>query len=630
MDGFDFSDIPKLPGYHIEDPTTRLAGRKKTLTYKGGMCHVKDAGEQGPHREATLNTRANQDTVAKAAGLTIPGEEGGTGKYLPSFVALDKKVLQFDAYIKENMPENPEDGFRVRRFSLSFFLVDDSLQITEHKQQNSGIVQGKFLRRHKVPKDGVSMPGNSEFVTWQDMRVGAEFVVYGRPMILTSCDNFTRSFYQSKGVQMEENHAAPSDPYFVRRKREAEKSSLKVHDDRRERFITFNRKVLRFYCQWDDRNAIYGERRPYVLHFYLEDDTAEVCEVRTPNDGRDSFPKLLRRGKLPKHNTGLADIGESSTHNPKNDTKFYSDADFRIGERFSVFGREFLIYDCDDYTKQHYAKKYGMAHFPDLTDRIRTPFVEPPQRQIPPPIGFGSEEDSLGSIYSLVPKAPRRDAAKLMEYAGKALRFLGQMSDPEHPEDADRKFVITFWLADDTVSIFEPPQQNSGIVGGKFLDRQERINPATGNKYSPFEFKVGTVVEVNSFRFKIMDSDAFTQKFIATGGKNISSMLYKASLKDIMNNLAKRFEEAKAALRAAFHVMDEDRSGNITHEEFISALNMLHFDIEIADAEPLLWWFDPDWKGYISYAEFCDAILRSAKFPAFLKQFQAEKGVDQA
>ncbi|KAJ1472925.1 hypothetical protein T484DRAFT_1838348, partial [Baffinella frigidus] len=96
--------------------------------------------------------------------------------------------------------------------------------------------------------------------------------------------------------------------------------------------------VLRFYCQWDDRNAIYGERRPYVLHFYLEDDTAEVCEVRTPNDGRDSFPKLLRRGKLPKHNTGLA------------------------------------------------------------------------------------EEDSLGSIYSLVPKAPRRDAAKLMEYAGKAPR----------------------------------------------------------------------------------------------------------------------------------------------------------------------------------------------------------------
>jgi len=49
---------------------------------------------------------AKQETVAKAAGMIIPGEEGatGTGKYLPSFVALDKKVLQFDAYIKVHHP----------------------------------------------------------------------------------------------------------------------------------------------------------------------------------------------------------------------------------------------------------------------------------------------------------------------------------------------------------------------------------------------------------------------------------------------------------------------------------------------------------------------------------------------
>lgn len=25
-------------------------------------------------------------------------------------------------------------------------------------------------------------------------------------------------------------------------------------------------------------------------------------------------------------------------------------------------------------------------------------------------------------------------------------------------------------------------------------------------------------------------------------------------------------------------------------------------DIEVEDAEPLLAWFDPEWKGYISYA----------------------------
>ncbi len=30
---------------------------------------------------------------------------------------------------------------------------------------------------------------------------------------------------------------------------------------------------------WDDRERLYGERRPFILHFYLEDDTVEVVGV---------------------------------------------------------------------------------------------------------------------------------------------------------------------------------------------------------------------------------------------------------------------------------------------------------------------------------------------------------------
>jgi len=216
-----------------------------------------------------------------------------------------------------------------------------------------------------------------------------------------------------------------------------------------------------------------------------------------------------------------------------------------------------------------------------------------------------------------------------MDLQGKAMRMLGKFEDPTVQEDMDRKFVITFYLSDDTISIFEPPQQNSGIIGGKFLERSQMMNPTTGENYVPFDLDVGVCVELNKYRFRILDCDEFTRKYIASKGEYLRSQLYKVSLNGIMKDLQKRNEEAKEALRAAFRIMDEDRSGNITHMEFLQTLKHLHYDIDIEDAEPLLAWFDPEWKGYISYAEFCDAIVRSPKFPEFQKRFLAEKEREQ-
>lgn len=60
-------------------------------------------------------------------------------------------------------------------------------------------------------------------------------------------------------------------------------------------------QVLRFWCIWDDRQSMYGDRRPYVLHYFLEDDTVEILELNENNSGRDPFPVFLRRTLLPKN-----------------------------------------------------------------------------------------------------------------------------------------------------------------------------------------------------------------------------------------------------------------------------------------------------------------------------------------
>ena len=40
---------------------------------------------------------------------------------------------------------------------------------------------------------------------------------------------------------------------------------------------------------------------------------------------------------------------------------FYKDSDLKIGAHVNVWGRRFLLCDCDDFTKEYYRVKYGIS-----------------------------------------------------------------------------------------------------------------------------------------------------------------------------------------------------------------------------------------------------------------------------
>lgn len=65
-------------------------------------------------------------------------------------------------------------------------------------------------------------------------------------------------------------------------------------------FLDFDRKVLRFYGYWDDRESLHGVLHDLEIYYYLADDTVEIKEIIPPNSGRDSGIMFLQRSKLPK------------------------------------------------------------------------------------------------------------------------------------------------------------------------------------------------------------------------------------------------------------------------------------------------------------------------------------------
>lgn len=71
---------------------------------------------------------------------------------------------------------------------------------------------------------------------------------------------------------------------------------------------------------------------------------------------------------------------------------------------------------------------------------------------IPPYNGYGIEEDSLGSVFSLMPKPPKKDVKKVFSSDMFILRFEAKLLS-ESREDNDRKFIISFFCGNDTIMV---------------------------------------------------------------------------------------------------------------------------------------------------------------------------------
>jgi hypothetical protein len=231
---------------------------------------------------------------------------------------------------------------------------------------------------------------------------------------------------------------------------------------------------------------------------------------------------------------------------------YYEDSDLQIGSEIDVFGRTFLLYDADEFTKSFLDQKYGRHNWTPIdVDNLFAQKTSP--RLAPPYNGWGDEADSLGYVYSLHPKPPRKDIVKLLGNDGMVLRFCAKFKNPL-PQDARREFVIIYYLADDTVAVFERQHRNSGFRGGKFIQRGKWKNASAGNRnFLAADFKVGEVITINGFSFVTGIADEYALSFMESQAPEFP----QADLADIVRVCAARIDR----LRRAFEAIDPELSG---------------------------------------------------------------------
>lgn len=201
----------------------------------------------------------------------------------------------------------------------------------------------------------------------------------------------------------------------------------------------------------------------------------------------------------------------------------------------------------------------------------------------------------------LIPKVPKKDFSKLMANDRKVLRF-GAKMDTTKPEDVDRWFILSYYLADDTISMYEPPRSNSGIAGGKFLERRRVENPSTGNYYTQNDFLVAASLEIYHHKFIITSADDYTRRYMGEG------VLTDEAVKDLHEKIRPVLKQHD--LNDLFQAADADESETISKDEFRQIIiDTCGCDLSDQEFDQLYNLYDPNHSGSIEYREFIHQLM---------------------
>jgi len=98
----------------------------------------------------------------------------------------DMHTLRFDAVLVSTEPDD-----ETRRFIISFYCGDDTIQIYEICDKNSGRIGGRFMERKKQTN-----PVTNRYYSEKDFVIGATVFLVGFKFMLARADEYTEKYME--------------------------------------------------------------------------------------------------------------------------------------------------------------------------------------------------------------------------------------------------------------------------------------------------------------------------------------------------------------------------------------------------------------------------------------------------
>lgn len=392
--------------------------------------------------------------------------------------------------------------------------------------------------------------------------------------------------------------------------------NTKVILEKTNRFLQYDGKVLRFLCvevsDWfppyfpalEESLARKGGNtfamslhgfvasaaaKKFCIAYYLSSNEVELVVQKNKGE-RDTMsadePRLiLKKTQLPRNWREVQD-GEKAS--------FYEPSDLQCGRVVDVFGRLFLLLKCDSFTQDYYQRQ-GV-------EQVEVPIVAEDVPKIVQPIPelgdgtlpIGSQADTLATVYGM-PKVTK-DMAKVQRNQNRFIRCKAALLSND-PIDQAREFLITFYLEDDSIQVYEEKKRNSGIWSGTFLRRGKYINEYPNDSshnddsqenseprpFRPTDIYLGNIIYLNGSQFQIIEMDNMSLNFCETYPNEFPM----SDTFRIIGSLMVKVVSKKIDLRPVFLNADKQKQGWLDSENFIRVLDSLNLTEHLNDQELL-------------------------------------------
>ena len=546
---------------------------------------------------------------------------------VPDHVIFANQVLKFYGQFSEARPWEMDGPLGsptiekeiVRNVTIAFFLEDGTISVNEGASDN-GMIGGTFFKR------GILKKSDGSAYTPDDFSIGNIVSIAGQNIKIYDADKKTRDYFrqvlrvilppamyareQSRndlgvamatggGTHFPEKH----DPNGNFKGRSAKYIESRDHMATSYAFMRQESRIINFdaiLCSFPDgpteEDLTVGTAKRYSVSFSLTEETMEIRPRKEKRSAYDEARSLLKKSKLAK-NWRQVQRGKKPV--------YYQANDLICGTIIECYGRYLLLIDCDNATRRRYEEN-GII-------QRRIELLVPEQKvtkQETPKLGdgflaIGTEEDTLGTVHGM-PK-PGKDLEKLQRNQGRHLRCRANLIS-NNPTDKGREFMVTIYLEDDSIQIYEETKRNSGLTGGNFLKKGKYLNtlPADSDEpryFAPQDFYLGNVFCINGNEMRIMEMDNMSLRFCESYPMEFPMFDIVAIIRSLLDKVISQ----QLDIRNSMSEFDKTKDGVLSKDDFVFALDKLQITAELNDQELLtvLRRFHNDEDKY-QYDELCD------------------------